>query len=148
MRLIAEALGENNFAEFKAKLDEYDQVKDRDQRRNLFLELENTFTKNYTDFSESTKKVIVLFFDTYEVIQDSEISRWLEITLFPSLKGDIRIIVAGRLPLELISAEETELGHFELKYTIQFLKACFEIEDDKESESRIGSREIIEKLMD
>jgi len=143
MRLIAEALGKNNFPEFNDKLQQYE---NREIRKSLFVELESAFHQNYADFAEKTDKIIVLFFDTYEVIQNSDLSRWLEIEFFPTLKGNTRVIVAGRYPLKLISADKICLATFQTGEAIEFLKKCFHTEDDKELEKRIGSNEFISKI--
>ncbi|MCP4344941.1 MAG: ATP-binding protein [Desulfobacterales bacterium] len=147
MRLIAENFGEEIFPNFMVKIEKYKQPEeDRERTRTLIQELENTFFDEYTNFSKNTDKVIVLFFDTYEVIQGTDFSRWLESEFFPKLKQNTRIIVSGRLPLPIIPTKEMELKGFKINDTIKFLKKCFNVYSENELKNQVGSIEVINKI--
>jgi hypothetical protein len=159
MEQITQNLEREQFSEFESLTKEYRETEDAISRKELLRNIEAVFFKEYKRVSEKTaggKKVIVLFFDTYEVVQNeaSEISFWLEDMLFPKLNKNTRLIISGRNPLETVkrdavSVQEIELGHFNLSETIDFLKNCFtkeELEDKKiESDSVI---EMLHHLVD
>ncbi|MDM8548772.1 tetratricopeptide repeat protein [Desulfobacterales bacterium HSG2] len=146
IHMITEEIGEDNFPGFKEKLNDYNETDDRDRRRTLAIELENAFIKEYADFSKKNNKIIILFFDTYEVIQGNECSRWLETYLFRNLSGNTRIIVAGRRPLGMVPAEPMEIKPFDVSDTINYWKECFNVNTESDLENQIGSREVIEKI--
>lgn len=146
MRLVTESLGKEVFVDFNKKIEVYKQSQDREEIRNLIQELEDIFFGEYFDFEKRIDKIIVLFFDTYEVIQETDFSRWLEQDFFSKLKKNTRIIVSGRNPLDIPSVERMELNPFDIYDTIEFWKQCFKLNNESELEKRIGSRASINKI--
>ncbi|MCP4368366.1 MAG: hypothetical protein GY797_09700, partial [Deltaproteobacteria bacterium] len=151
---IVNNLGVENFPEFKKSTGWYPNI-------------EESFWKEYAAFAVKMRlenKVIVLFFDSYENIQRTEIigkeqkyaeatafSQWIETQLCPRIAENTRLIVSGRYPLQQIdrdriTIEELQLSHFALADTIEFWKKRFNVETDKELAEQIGSGDLIEPL--
>ncbi len=135
MQQIAENLGGADFPEFKKYVTHYQDTLDVSARKQSFPKLEDAFRKEYKAFSSQMKaqgKSIVLFFDTYEFIQNVEtsvsatpseqgefspveveqqdetaaFSKWIETQLFPYITENSRLIVSGRYPLQEIDRSE------------------------------------------
>lgn len=164
MLQIVDNLGTTNFPEFEKYVNQYQDTADISDREELLPKLEQGFRKDYTAFSAWTKKqgkVIVLFFDTYEFIQDIEttvrgeqqvdttgFSHWLETQLFLFVSENTRLIVSGRYPLKDIdrsklAVEELNLTHFSLSDTVAFWKKCFNLESESDLAEKIGSDSLI-----
>lgn len=160
MRQIASNLGAENFPEFGKLLQDYQVTVDISERQELFPKVEEAFQRDYFSFSARMKddrKIIVLFFDTYEVIQGSEIivngqkqaettefSQWIETQLFPHIFENTRIVVSGRYPLQEADRSrllKINLAHFSLSDTIDFWKECFK---GRNLTAEIGPDELIE----
>ncbi|MCI5148149.1 MAG: hypothetical protein D3916_01875 [Candidatus Electrothrix sp. MAN1_4] len=135
---IINKLGIDHFSNVIRQLEKYRRTKDSSERQYLLDDAVTALRKDYAVFaalSERAGKIIILFFDTYEVIQfigkeentveRSDFSEWLEKELFPALQADnTRLVIAGRYPL--INAAKgsvvtTELSLFEYKEAVDFL---------------------------
>jgi len=155
MRQIADSVGRDHLPAFKESLEEYEKTSDA----SILPRVENTFRESYRAFSERQQqenKRVVLFFDTYEVIQKvdeeasasgTELSLWIETKLFPELAGNTKFVVSGRYALTDItqtglSVQPLELPHFSLAETSDFLKTWFE-EDEEALIKKFGSEERI-----
>ncbi|MCP4350823.1 MAG: hypothetical protein GY795_35605 [Desulfobacterales bacterium] len=115
MQQIADTFDSEDFSDYCYLVKRYQEVEDRGKKEVQFAEIEYAFLDACKTFSEKTRaegKIIILFFDTYECIQDigkkiigktqakpTELSKWLEKKLFAALKKSARLIIAGRYPL-------------------------------------------------
>lgn len=169
---IVKNLDSNNFPEFRQLLELYQKTQNFSERAELFQQVERNFHKEYAALAVKLrieKKVIVLFFDSYQHIQGTEtsdenvryaeptfFSQWIEIELFPYIAENTRLIVSGRYPLrqierETIGVEEFQLTHFSFQDSLEFWKHFFHVETDDELFMKIGTRstlEIIHTLAD
>ena len=163
MSQIAVNLGLRHFPDFAGCVRQYQDTADASKREELLAQVQEVFRRNYQAFSEKmarSGKVIALFFDTYEVIQnvdplsrDAEIevtrfSHWLESHLFPCLSDNTRLIISGRYPVQELDCArfrviELNLAHFSLADTVAFWKHCFAVETDAALNERIGSPELL-----
>lgn len=135
---IVSKLGIDHFSHVVSQLERYRQTKDSSERLYILDDTVTALRKDYAVFaalSERAGKIVILFFDTYEVIQfigkeentveRSDFSEWLEKELFPALQSDnTRLVIAGRHPL--INAAEGSvvtrpLALFEDEEAIAFL---------------------------
>lgn len=155
MQSICENLDSTQFPKFEEFAKILRKSRDTDNSEEILPKLEEVFVTEYDEFISKVAragKKIVLLFDTYEVIQGSEIikdgqkrkettafSRWLETTLFPNLSKNTLVIVSGRYPLNEIDQQslrlrlkEMTLPHFEYPETIEFWKECFKVESNVE----------------
>jgi tetratricopeptide (TPR) repeat protein len=163
MRQIATNLNAVNFPEFSELIQKFQATEDIGERQELFPRVEEAFRKDYASFAakrKDEKEIVVLFFDTYEAIQGSEItvngqkqaettgfSRWIETQLFPHILENTRIVVSGRYPLQEVDRSrllEINLCHFFLADTKNFWKACFGVETESDLATKIGSEVLIE----
>lgn len=127
MRLIAENLSVEDFKDFKNILKRYSEASTEKERRALISELERSFDECYQDIGGKDDRAVVLFFDTYEVIQGGDFSRWIEDEFFPkliSLNHKTKIVTSGRYPLKKFSSETIELKPFNITDTEHFLQKC------------------------
>ena len=135
---IISKLGRHHFQNVVQQLERYRRTRDSSERQYILDDTLTALRKDYAVFaalSERADKIIVLFFDTYEVIQfigkeentveRSDFSEWLEKELFPALQSDnTRLVIAGRYPF--INAAEgsvvtKKLSLFEDKEAVDFL---------------------------
>lgn len=149
MCLIVRQLGvPRAFTKFEKLVEKYHQTKDTSERETIFPQIETEFKQEYTVFSKTSEqenKVIVLFFDTYEVIQpqsythetgQAEANRflvWVETTLFPFLAqhANTGVVVAGRYRLGEINRSECAVQEIDLRNlsypeALTFWNTCFE----------------------
>ena len=159
MQQIVNNLGLEHFPEYRIILTHYFKATDASAREEFLPQLEEAFQHDYAEFAATVaaqQKIIVLFFDTYEVIQRIEaneggqqritatgFSRWIETQLFPAISQYTRLIVSGRYPLtaldsEQISLETLPLAHFTLTDTEIFWKQCFQVEQEQELTQKIA----------
>lgn len=159
MQQIVNNLGFEQFPGYRPILTQYFKAKDASAREELLLQLEAAFQVDYAAFATTVaaqQKLIVLFFDTYEVIQRIEtgddgfqritttgFSRWIETELFPAISQHTRLIVSGRYPLtaldpEQLSLETLSLAHFTLTDTATFWKRCFHAGKEEELSGKIA----------
>ncbi|MCI5130182.1 MAG: hypothetical protein D3904_01375, partial [Candidatus Electrothrix sp. EH2] len=135
---IISKLGIDHFPRVDLQLERYRRTKDSSERQYILDDTVTALRKDYAVFaalSERAEKIVILFFDTYEVIQfvnkekntveGSDYSEWLETELFPALQTDnTRLVIAGRYPL-INAAEDSvvtqELSLFEENEAIDFL---------------------------
>ena len=110
---IISKLGIDHFSRVARQLERYRRTKDSSERQYILDDAVTALRKDYAVFSalsERARKNIILFFDTYEVVQfvdkekdtvkRSDYSEWLEEELFPALQTDnTRLVIAGRYPL-------------------------------------------------
>ena len=162
MRQIVANLGKKYFPEFNQRMQTYQKTSDPSERQELFTKVEATFRQEYATFSENTApgKFIVLFFDTYEMIQGPEIringekfaeitvfSHWLETQFFPGIATpNTRIVISGRYPLREIDQSTTfsiNLSHFSLADTQEFWKQRFGVSTDQELAEYIGTDKLV-----
>lgn len=162
MRQIVKYLGVENFPDFTASIKTYDETPDTSECEFLLSEIEENFQRNYHSFAlkmEREQKRLVIFFDTYEVIQQvdetrhhatsTEFSQWIETKLFPYLTENTRIVVSGRYPLTDIDldrfvVQQIRLPHFSIAETTAFWQNCFELRIPAELEDKLGSQRIIQ----
>ncbi len=131
MQQIADSFNSEDFSDYCGLVERYQEVEDRGKKEVQFAEIEHAFLNACTSFSEKTKakgKIIVLFFDTYECIQDTgkkfigkvhakptELSKWLERKLFAALKQNARLIIAGRYLLSETGSYNQDIISVNLK---------------------------------
>ena len=110
---IIRRLGVDYFPNVAEQIEKYYQTKDHSEQQYILDDAVTSLRRNYEVFAalwEQSGKIIILFFDTYEVIQfidkdkniaeRSDFSEWLEKELFPALQSDnTRLVIAGRYPL-------------------------------------------------
>ncbi len=176
MLQIADRLGGAYFPEFEHYVRHYQHTLDVSARKASLPKLEESFKREYRHFAETMReqgRVIILFFDTYEIIQHIEaktpsprllsdmyeqpadnqgetstFSFWLETRLFPAITDNTRLVVSGRYPLYDIDRhafviEDLNLSRFSLADTRGFWKHCFDVETDDELAARLGAEEFI-----
>lgn len=146
LTLIIKQLGVSDAFPWFAKLvEEYHHTQDTSERETIFSQIEPVFKQEYTIFAnKKADHMIVLFFDTYEVLQpqssapetgQSEANRfllWVETTLFPFLAqhANTGVVVAGRYRLEAINRSECAVQELELRNlsyaeALTFWMTCF-----------------------
>ena len=174
MRQIADHLTktQSGFQPFQQLLQDFEEA-EAEKRQGIFPKLEPTFLDDFRAFAASMQAQnigILLFFDTYEVIQGREITRdhrkqveatdfstWLEQQFFLILieNPHVKVVVSGRYPLSTINTHpevwEVQLSRFTLDEASALWKTCFGIaEDDPDGDQKlinqIGSAELIERL--
>ncbi len=110
---IIKKLGIDYFPDVARQLERYHQTKDSSERQYVLDDAVTALRENYKVIAalwERAGKIIILFFDTYEVIQfvdkekniaeRSDFSQWLETEFFPALQSEnTRLVIAGRFPL-------------------------------------------------
>ena len=154
-----------DFPKFTEIIEQYQKTIDVSERQELLPRVEESFKQDYAVFAakcRDSKRTIVLFFDTYEYTQGTEMivedqrqeeltgfSQWIETRLFPTIADNTLLIVVGRYPLRevkdsMLTLREIMLPHFTLSETIEFWKKCFNCTTDRELAEKIGSRELIE----
>jgi len=168
MLQIATNFGLREFPDFVGLAAQYHDAIDVSKREELLPQIEEAFRRNYREFSarihHERQAVIVLFFDTYEVVQQGEVaaptaadadvsgfSLWLECWLFSHLTPNTRVVVSGRYPLQeinrvSIAVEELSLAHFRFKDTLAFWRHCFGARSENALIERLGSREMLKKF--
>ncbi|MCI5159541.1 MAG: ATP-binding protein, partial [Candidatus Electrothrix sp. AUS1_2] len=138
IKQIISKLGSHHFKNVVQQLERYRRTKDSSERQYILDDTVMALRKDYavlSALSERADKVVVLFFDTYEVIQfiskeentveRSDFSEWLEKELFRALQSDnTRLVIAGRYPL--INAAEGSvvtqpLSLFQYEEAVDFL---------------------------
>ncbi|CAK8716668.1 hypothetical protein GCAAIG_06075 [Candidatus Electronema halotolerans] len=147
---IINILGSASFLKTTKLLEEYHQTKDTSEPEYLLPRIVDAFQEEYRKVAEEKEqndKIIVLFFDTYEVIQrigvirhddkekkkveSIELSLWLEQDFFPLLhSGNTRLVVSGRFPLTDAAKEyvtEKNLSLFSDEEAEKFLVECLQI---------------------
>ena len=155
------------FSTFRQGLEEYSATDDQVRRQQLFPELQAAFVEDFCDFVNAESlhdKRIVVFFDTYEVIQGDEIesegrkyakatdfSAWLEKEFFPKLFSapNVRLVVSGRYPLRdkaRNSLKWIDLAHFDRSETLEFWMKCFAVDSPKELIRIFGTEANLETL--
>lgn len=153
MHQIAKNMGIQYFSAFDALVEQYRKTEDPSERQVISSQLEKAFKNDYANFSNTMKdKIIVLFFDTYEVIQgevkdvdgqkkaeSTELSHWIETKLFLLLlkNQNTRILVSGRYPVQEIEhiqsiVEVIDLGHLSFEEAVEFWKKCCGLEPESE----------------
>ncbi|GAK60153.1 hypothetical protein ANT_29940 [Candidatus Vecturithrix granuli] len=158
MQQIVNNLGLEHFPEYRIILTRYFKATDASAREECLTQLEAAFQQDYAEFaatSATQQKIIVLFFDTYEVIQRIEtgddgyqritttgFSQWIETELFPALSQHTRLIVSGRYPLTAVDPgqlplETLPLAHFTLTDTETFWKQCLHVRQEGELTKKI-----------
>ena len=159
MQQIAANFGLREFPDFLGLAAQYHDTIDVSKREELLPQIEEAFRRNYREFSarvhQERQAVIVLFFDTYEVAQQSDssvdassFSHWLECWLFSHFTPNTRLVVSGRYPLREIdrasvTVDELSLAHFSFEDTLAFWQHCFGVDSDKALAERIGSLEAL-----
>lgn len=147
MRLISKHLGKNLFPNFELKLQKY-RIGEGDVLPTINV-IEDTF---YQDLSESIKRKVVLFFDTYEVIQGHNVSIWIEDSFFPNLhqlNPNLFVVIAGRDPITRINddfVKKIQLSSLDIPDTKKFLKKCFKLITDKAFYKKIGDDNFLRKI--
>ena len=120
---IIKKLGTDHFPAVVHQLQEYRRTKDSSERQYRLDDVLTALEEDYKYFADKSKeegRIIVLFFDTYEVIQRidqnikeahrTEFSSWLEDKFFHILRSDnTRLVIAGRYPILKKKAYITEL---------------------------------------
>lgn len=159
MRLMAENLDPQHFPGFQKLLTRYNKTVDSSERERMLPDLEKAFQDDYAAYAEAQRKagkVVVSYFDTYEVLQiqdveneqlrSTEFAVWLETELFPWLleHPNTRLVVSGRHPLQTIAradypVTEITLAGFSFDDTLEFWKKCFEVKTNAEIASQIGA---------
>ncbi|MCI5125528.1 MAG: hypothetical protein D3925_13905, partial [Candidatus Electrothrix sp. AR5] len=141
---IIRKLGIDHFPQVDHQLKRYRRTKDSSERQYILDDTVTALRKDYAVFaalSERAGKIIILFFDTYEVIQfigkeentveRSDFSEWLEKELFPALQSDnTRLVIAGRYPLIDVAKESVStkrLSLFKYKEAVDFLTQYLKI---------------------
>lgn len=157
---IAANFGYREFPDFVGLAAQYHDAIDVSKREELLPQIEEAFRRNYREFSarvyHERQAIIVLFFDTYEVVQQSltadadasAFARWLECWLFSHCAPNTRIVVSGRYPLReidraAVNVEELSLAHFALADTVAFWRRCFGDISETTLAERLGSFEIL-----
>ncbi len=165
MSQIAANFGYREFPDFVGLAAQYHDAIDVSKREELLPQIEEAFRRNYREFSarihDERQAVIVLFFDTYEVVQQGEIpatadadsdasgfSHWLECWLFSHFTPNTRVVVSGRYPLReidraCVAVDELSLAHFDVADTITFWLRCFGETSEAALAERLGSRDIL-----
>ncbi|XCN71369.1 MAG: tetratricopeptide repeat protein [Candidatus Electrothrix aestuarii] len=135
---VIRRLGEHHFKGVVQQLEKYRQTKDSSEREYLLDDAVTALRKDYEVFAAKSKKdncTILLFFDTYEVVQSidkeeklakpTDFSKWLEKDFFPALQSDnTRLVVAGRYPLLDVAGKFTSkkaLSVFRYKEAVDFM---------------------------
>lgn len=137
LRQIVENLNPKRFPRFVELCSVYEQAKTGEERKALSPQVEETFRKEYAEFSK-INNIVVLFFDTYESIRGTdatEHSKWLEKSLFPYLNDNTRLVVAGRHLLRETDdqkIQEINLSKFTFDDTVDFWKRCFDVKTNDE----------------
>ncbi|MCI5211001.1 MAG: ATP-binding protein [Candidatus Electrothrix sp. ATG2] len=140
-----------HFPKTDALLGKYHRTEDTSEPQYLLQRVLKALQEEYRKFADKIKqdkKIIVLFFDTYEVIQradkekkeaePTEFSSWLEKELFPTLRWDnTRLVIAGRYPL--VHAPEKyvvqkPLSLFEYDEAVHFLIECLNVAEFSQAE--------------
>ncbi len=146
LQQIGDNLVPEKFPEFRGLVKKLRKTQDISEIEDILSKLQETFKNEYGIFASEVKakgKIIVLFFDTYEVIQGTEItvndlkhkestefSRWVETQLFPAIAQNSLLVVSGRYPLKDInrsdiSVKERKLEHFVFSETVKFWNEFF-----------------------
>ncbi|MCI5141127.1 MAG: ATP-binding protein, partial [Candidatus Electrothrix sp. ATG1] len=148
---VIRRLGIHHFWNVGQQLEKYRQTKDSSERQYLLDDAVQAFRRDYEIFAAKSKKnkyCIVLFFDTYEVVQavdkkqheakPTDFSRWLEGEFFPALQTEnTRLVIAGRYPLvdiagKLIVKKPLEL--FQYEEAVDFLLEYFKVAEFSQEE--------------
>ncbi|RWX46246.1 Tetratricopeptide repeat-containing protein [Candidatus Electrothrix aarhusensis] len=139
IKQVIEKLGSDQFPNVISQLREYRRTKDSSKRQYLLDDAVAALEQDYKRVADKAKRegrVVVLFFDTYEVIQRidkekeelhrTDFSRWLEEKLFPVLRADnTRIVIAGRYQLKRKPyIADLPLALFDPSEAVEFLTAC------------------------
>jgi len=131
-----------SFSDFEVQVTKYHQTTDVSEREFLFKKIEASFFEEYKAFTEKLAlddKIVVLFFDTYEVLQastetkeSSQFLAWLESSFFPNIlqSPQARLVVSGRYPLQKRDEFQPLIHNIELHTlsydeTISFWHECF-----------------------
>ncbi len=130
MRLIAEGVGDpeidfQTFYDTYKKLAQEENIEDNAQ---LFINAEKSFFEDFKSVTNRLNKTIALFFDTYEMIQEAELSRWLEKDFIENLGLQTKIVFSGRKKLEHLKTdayEEMEIKPFDSKSIKEYFKEYF-----------------------
>lgn len=134
---------------FNELVKRYQGTIDFSERDVLFPQIETAFAKEYAAFANAQtqcRKILVLFFDTYEVLQTplastgaehikaSNFLTWIETAFFATLlqPSNVRIVVSGRYPLQEIDrsqhrVHEIVLRQFSYKEALDFWQQCFRV---------------------
>lgn len=163
MRQIVANLGSDNFLGFNQKIQASQMTQDASKRPMLIGEAEEDFWREFNAFAgrvQQKKRLIVLFFDTYEVVQNeiihngikeaetTEFSHWLETEFFVKLtKANVRLVVSGRYALQEFPNTSIlsviPLTHFSFSETKDFWQRCF---PDSNLNDKIGPDVILQKF--
>jgi hypothetical protein len=129
-----------NFESLKKELKKYQDTEDSSERQFLLEQILNNFARQYDEIATKAKaagKIIVLFFDTYEVIQSiqeknaepTEFSTWFESEFLPCIRPNTKVIIAGRYLLNHteVPVQPHELTIFQSDDAVEFLIECQKI---------------------
>lgn len=146
MRRIANELGKENtdFLNFHEQSEKLLNEEDSENWIFLFEQAENAFYCDFSNLLDKGRKNAVIFFDTYEVIQGTDLSHWLETEFISKLHDRSRVVISGRQRLQhTMPKVEIKLEPFSLNDTIEFWESIF----DKESIRGISHyREVLGKI--
>jgi hypothetical protein len=151
MSQIALNIGDSsNFVRFHQLVNTYHDVSDISKRKEILEQLKDVFLHEYAACAKSAKKILLLAFDTYEVIQGQQLpvddaveaettdfSHWLEHSLLPHLvqHENTRVIISGRFPIHADQEFEPYLLRdalvpFTIAETLEFWKKCLDMQKD------------------
>lgn len=136
-----------SFPTFGALVNRYENTGDASEREFLFPQIEPAFMRDYSAFAGSlAPKTLVVFFDTYEVLQAAQATNeaeraeasafltWVETSFFPALLQvpGTRLVVSGRNPLQEIErsqyrVSEIKLEQLSYKEALDFWYQCFRV---------------------
>ncbi|MCI5160807.1 MAG: hypothetical protein D3917_02035 [Candidatus Electrothrix sp. AX5] len=168
---IISKLGSHHFQNVIQQLKKYRQTKDSSERQYIVDDTVTALRKDYAVFaalSERAGKTVVLFFDTYEVVQfidkekkvakGSDFSEWLEKVLFPVLQsGNTQLVIAGRYPLLDIANDfvtKKVLSLFIYNETVDFLAEYLKVAEFSKDDYQLflgkfpGAKKLLQRFKD
>jgi len=108
-RIVAQLGADEDFKQFLEIL-EWDTARpvlpESAEARQAALETKNKFVEEYNQLAEQAP--IVLFFDTFEEVQEQEMGHWLLNDLLPRLRGHTVAVISGRKQIALAAPQPGE----------------------------------------
>lgn len=133
MWLIAEAVGDPEI-DFKTFYDTYKKIEQEtniEDNAQLAINAEKSFFEEFKSVTNRLNKTIALFFDTYEMIQEAELSRWLEKDFIENLGPRTKIVFSGRKALEHLKPDDykkMEIKPFDSEHIKEYFLEYFKDE--------------------